>query len=303
MFATALLTVFALLASGPVAPPEPAAVAQQARTSDEEKALCKAFREAYRGGTLEERAEAVVTLDQASRELPDGGQGRLVAKTLADALEDDELAVRTPAVRALAWGRHVETVVDALPELLDELRNDVEKLATRPDRESRDLLRGTVTLYAEACVALGRHSDDRVVDYLEGELRTLRPASNTRVVSILLVGPIADGLLALGSVDAVEIVVKTTDVFGGANLATGNGNGRASAQKLHESLATFSDSRGWGSPVFSDAFDQTWRKWFKAHEDDFVEKLGKLDEPPGPPPYVRPSRLPDRDRPGRGERP
>lgn len=302
---TLLCSTLMLCLAAPWATPSVSLPEQDAEPAGpSEKDLREALDEGLKNAESAERVAAVFAFDGATRELPDQGTSRLVAKELADILADDEdLAVRTAAVRALAWGRHVDTVFDALPELLDDLRDDIEKLSTRPDEESRQRFRDTLALYAESAQVLASHPDDRAVDYLEGEMRTLQPGgSSTSVYSLRVFPPLADALLRLGTQRSVEAVVKQTGEFGGGEMRWENV--RDAAEQVHGLLASFSESLGHAPPTFDDFYDQSWRAWFSEHEDELPAKLGKLKAPTPPPPaYEPPDRRPDRAAPGRAERP
>ncbi|MCB9899110.1 MAG: hypothetical protein H6825_13975 [Planctomycetes bacterium] len=287
------------LAFGPTAS---LASTQDAAKAPDEKGLREAFHSAYLSRLPEDRALAVTTFDEATRALPDGGSSRLVAKTLAEALDDESFTVRVPALRALSWGRHVDTVLDVLPKFLDDLRDDIEKLSTRPDEASRNRMRDTIVLYGEGAKALATHADDRVVDYLAGEIRTLRPSgSSTNIYSLRMIVPLADALLMLGSREAVEAVVKATASFGGGEMRWDNV--KKAAGELHESLARFAESKGDAAPTFDDFYDQSWHTWYEKHEDELPKKLGKLKQPTERPAYEPEDRVPDRAGPGRVERP
>jgi hypothetical protein len=266
-----------------------------------EKGLRVAFREMYASPDESKRAEAVTTLSNASRELPDKGSSKLMARTLAGALDDDSPTVQSAAVSALAWGRHVETTIDAMSEILHEMNKLSAKLATRPDEESRTRRRLATRIYSQACVALGRHPDERSLDALVDELRKQRPRMGTNVASEEFVRPLSTALLELGSHKAVEHVVTTTNIFSGNVLRNNVSSG--TAQALHGALSAFSEGIGYGPPAYSDTYDQSWRAWFKRYEDELPPSLGKLKEPVAAPEYRRPSRNQNRRRPGKRERP
>jgi hypothetical protein len=292
--------VVAMPAQAPVAIPGPV-LAQDAIMEPTEKDLRETFRKAYGSTDEAARAEAVTTLSNASRSLSDGGTSKLMARTLAGALVDDSQAVLAAAIGALAWGRHVETAIDALGSTLHELQNEAAKLATRPDEESRTRRRQASRLYGQVCVALGRHADDRALEVLQDELRKQRPRTGASVVSEEFVAPLSTALLELGSHEAVETVVTTTGIFSGSVLRNSVSTGTAKA--LHQALATFSEKIGYGPPAYSDTYDQSWRAWFKKYEDELPAKLGKLQEPVPAPEYRRPDRDPNRRQPGKRERP
>ncbi len=295
--------VFGFLA-GPAASlavaPEPATpVVQDAEDALTEKSLRQQFRAAYASPKEEARAEAVATLGSASRSLSDGGSSKLMAKTLAGALDDKSMAVQSAAVAALTYGRHVETAIDVLGDYLHELKKLSEKLGTRPDEESRDTRNQAGRLFTQVCVALGRHPDDRSMEALADQLVKLRPRMGASSTSELFVRPLAAALLELGSQKSVEHVISTVGVFSGNALT--NGVSAGTARSLHDALTAFSEELGYGATAFRETYDVDWRNWFKKHEDELPTKLGKLKDP-----ISAPMRMPNsmnRRRPGTRERP
>jgi hypothetical protein len=241
------------------------------------------------------RIEAVVNYSNATRELEEeGGAEKLVAKTLAGALDDDDMGVCNSAMSALAYGRHVETVIDACDETLEYLRNIMEKTSTRPDEESRAQYRGALDVYRVGCAVLGNYKDDRSIDVLETELRALRPGSGIESIARKLVQPVVSALLELRSVDAVEIVIKQTAVYSASTLGGSSPQEKvleAMARNLHDALVSFAVDVERAPPAFTKNYQQDWHKWFKEHKKLFLAKLGKLKQPPGPIPYQRPGMM------------
>ena len=274
--------------------------AQDAGSAVTEKELREAFRKEYASTDEAARSEAITVLSDASRTLPDGGSSKMLARTFASAMKSDKSpAVQAAAVGALAWGRHVETSIDAMSDMLHELSKLSAKLSTRPDEASRTQRRQATQLYTQLCQALSRHPDDRSLKALEDELRKQRPRSGSGSASVEFVRPLSTALLQLGSQKAVECVVSTTAVFSGSALVNNGGTARG----LHEVLAAYSEEVGYGAAAYSDRYDQFWRKWLKEHKSDLPPKLGKLKEPVEAPEYRPNNRSRDRKRPGERERP
>ncbi|RKY20241.1 MAG: hypothetical protein DRQ55_08330 [Planctomycetota bacterium] len=273
------------------------------QTTDAEKDLRADFKKAMISKDAGNRAAAVSVYDAATRELPEElGAIRLVARTLASALDDDSPDVSAAAVAALSWGRDPETVIEELGGALKTWRKTLEKTATRRDSESRDQYRGTLQAYAAACAALGNYKDDRAVKALEDQLKKLRPAGVLENIAGGLLTPLAGGLLALGSERAVESVVKACATFPAATFGGTSDRERSRlgmSNALHRTLEQFSLGLEIPPPEFSQNYQQDWSKWLKANKDRFEEKLGKLETPPGPPSMGmsadrRPSAKPER---------
>jgi len=289
------LGVLLLLLGAPGPPQDPAGV-------EAERSLRAAYSSGLHAADASTRAGAVSAYSEGTRALgAELAASKLVASTLAKALDDDDLQVQSAAVLALAWGRHPETAIAALREVLPGLRNEAENLSTRPDGPSQERRRLASQVYAAACAALGRHADDRAVEALAEELRKIRPQQGPGAVAELHARPLADGLLALGSAPAVELVVKTTGVFSGSTLR--DGASLATARQLHTALAAFSERLGHGPPTWTELYDQDWRKWFKAHAAELPVRLGQMQQPAAAPVYVAPGRDRDARQPGRPERP
>ncbi|GJM20900.1 MAG: hypothetical protein DHS20C15_08150 [Planctomycetota bacterium] len=251
------------------------------------------------------RADAVNAYGFATRDLADDeGASKLVARQLKIALGDDEMEVVAAAIVALSWGRHVDTTLDGMEDVIDDLRNTAAKYATRPGDENRAVFQEAARLYENACVVVGRHTSDAAVDILVDQLRTLKPGTGEGRLAEVLVGPLSTALLELGSYEAVELVVKTTNVFGGEALSDddeGN-NFTRTARIIHDALIVYSEKIGKLGPPWSDRYDNDWRDWFKEVRGDLERKLGKLEEPIGPPDYVDPDERMRADQPKPGER-
>lgn len=293
---TALMTLLAVLS---LALPRPQEV-------PDEKDLRAEFKKALRSKDAAERVAGVAEYGNATRDLEDGGASKLVAKTLASALEDEDMAVASAAVSALSWGRHVDTVIDTMDDAMEEWRAVLNKTATRPDDESRDLFRGALSTYRDGCALLARYTDDRTVDLLEGELKALRTGGQLENIAQNLVPSVTRALLQLGSQESVELVIKATAVYTASTMKGTSPSEKRDlkmAEDLHEALAEFAARVERAGPAFSQNYQQDWQDWFDEHEDLFEKKLGKLSEPPQAPDYVPPSEAGDSGPSGERERP
>jgi len=267
-----------LLAQGGGAPADPPAGAAAAPAGPTEKDLLADYGKAFKSRKPAERAAAVTALGDASRELPDKGTSKPVAKALADGLGDDELEVRAAAVGQLAWGRHVDTVLAAFKAMLEDQRKQIDKRITRPDPESRDYVGRASRLYGDACRALANYRDDRSAATLSDEIKSLRPNTDGANLSTRLVGDLARALLSFGTADAVENTVKQTQVY-----SEDDGFQEPAARAIHEALAEFSTAKGVAPPEWSKTYYVSWHDWFEANSKLFPKKLGKLDAPPTAP--------------------
>jgi len=279
---------------------------------DDEAVSERDLREAYKKGLArsspEERADAVNQYGFATRDLPDDeGASKLVARQLKIALKDDDPQVVAAGIVALSWGRDVETTLDAMEDVIDDLRNTAAKYATRPGEENRAIYQEAVRLFENSVEIVGRHRCDAAEDILMDQMRTLRPQAGQGPLASDLIAPLSEGLLALGSYDAVELVIKTTNVFSGDTLADdkeGN-NFTLAARTLHDNLSAFADEIGKIGPPWSPQYDVAWRDWFKEARDELPKKLGKLETPVDAPPYENPDQrmMPEEPKPGDRERP
>lgn len=263
----AALALVAVAASGQADTPEAAFAA-----ADTERAQLDVFRDFYKGSDPDRLAEVITAFGEASRRLDDGGGSRAVAKALARGLKEDELSPRNASVVALSYGRDPDTVLPLLEDLLGEARTEIQKRLTRPDPESRAERNAWSELYSITCRALAYHADDRAVDALADEMRRVRPGGQNNNLPAILIPPLTDALTSLGQREGIELIVRTTSNFVGANQ-------KGNAKRLHSALAGFSDGLGWAPPTFDDKYDQSWRDWFDEHEDELPDSLGKLEEP------------------------
>jgi len=269
------------------------ALAGFAQQAPSEKELLRDLRKGLRAPAAYEREVAIATFSGATRELEDGGTSRAVARALAGALDDEAPSVRAAAVAALSWGRHVETTIDALEDVLEETIREVDARWTRPDDESKAWVRDGRRLVEDAARAAGRYADDAMVEALADRLAALR-AGNQRGRSYADEAALvlSRALLAIGTREAVETVVARTRQYVGARR-------ERAARRLHEALADFSAERGFGPPAFAHTtFDQDWHEWLDEHEDAFAESV-ELEQPPPEPPRRRGRRDEPRGRPRR----
>lgn len=261
-----------------------------------EKELRADFKKGLKNKDPAVRIEAVVNYSEGTRQLvEEGGAEKLVARTLAGALDDDNMGVCTAALTALSFGRHVTTVIEACNESLEYVRNIMEKKSGRlEDDESRERYRGAFDVYRLACAVLGNYRDDRSVDVLETELRALRPQSEPNSkgignvsqldsIAVNLIRPATAALLALGTSDAVELVIKQTTVYSASSIggmSPWEQQHERMARALHETLVDFAVRVERAPPAFTQNYQQDWHDWFKKNRKRFEDKLGKLKEPP-----------------------
>ena len=256
----------------------------------DEKTLLKDFDKAFKAREAPARAAAVTALGELSRQLPDGGRSKALAKALAKALGDDDLEVQSAGVAQLAWGRDVETALPALGEHVEVVRKAVEQRITNPSEEAKAYVNRATRLFGDTCTALANHRDDRAVATLAAIIQRLQSVTEDNDTSTRLIGRIAEPLLALGTHDAVRACVRQTQEY-----AQMDGFQEAAAKELHRVLAIFATREGKAPPDYDQTYYVKWDNWFEKHASSFPKKLGKLKEPPPEP---------ARDDPGRqGEQP
>ncbi len=250
------------------------------REPDSEKALIAEFERSFKQRDSNSRAQAVSDFSERSRGLEDGGSSKRVARALVKALEVEDLQVQAAGVLALSYGRHVDTVIDAWGDLMQDVATKMEARITRPDEESRAYVTGATRVFRDACAAIARYRDDRVVALLSQRMRVLQRNTSSNNMSTLVVRSLADALLDLGTHDAVQIVIKQTQTY------TGGTYQRTPTRLLHESLAAFANRVGRAPPPYSEQMDIAWGNWFREYEQLFPDELGKLKVPPEEPEYV-----------------
>jgi hypothetical protein len=273
--AALLLAVPALAQDPPAAGPD-------------EKTLLRDFDKAFKTKDAGARAAAVTALGDLSRELPDAGKGRALAKALAKALEDEDLEVQSAAVAQLAWGRDVETTLPALGDHVETVRKEIDRRITRPDDESKSYVNRGTRLFGDVCRALANYRDDRAVESLASIIQRLRANTEAHDSSTRLVGRIAEPLLDLGSHDAVQIVVRQAQAY-----SDSDGYQEAAAKELHRVLSIFATRAGKAPPDYTQNWYVAWDNWFEEHGDSFPKKLGKLKEPPAAPAEAGNGKPPD----------
>ncbi len=275
-----LLAVVLLLAPAAAAQDEPVTDAKAAKAPDE-KDLVHDYDKAMKAREPAQRAAAVTALGDLSRQLPDKGASRYVAKALAKALEDDDLEVQSAAVGQMSWGRDVDTTIAALGQHVNAVREGVEKRITRPDEESKSWVNRATRLFADSGKALANYRDDRAVESLASTIGRLKPNTDGNDASTRLVGRNAEPLLALGTYDAVAACVRQTQQY-----SETDGFQEPAAKELHRVLAIFATRAGKAPPDFTQNFYVDWDNWLEKHGAAFPKKLGKLKEPPSRPPAV-----------------
>ena len=253
---------------------------EEAQPEITEKELLAEFGDAYRNSQpVDVRVAAITALGEASRELPDGGASKAVTRALLKGLEDEDLEVQSATVAQLRWGRPPDQVISALDKYIEDVKKEVEKRITRPDDESRDYVNRGSRLFGEAADVLGLHPDDRAVDALVSQLKSLRANSASNNLSTRLVGRNAAALLRLGSFEAVQACVRQAGVY-----SNDDGFQDSAARELHRELSVFATRVGKAPPDFGINWYVAWSDWFEKWEDDFPKKLGKLKDPiPEPP--------------------
>ena len=262
----------------------PELAAQQ--TTQAEKDLRAEFKSAMRKKEPGIRASAVAAYSEGTRGLEDGGTSRLVAKTLAEALMDEDMSVAQSAVSALSWGRDPTTVVESYKKGLNEWRKLLGKTATRPDPESRALYRGALVAFEGAVDGLANYRDDRSVKVIEDELTKLRPGGVLENISGNLLGPMVTALTKLGSQGAVKAAVDTAAKFPAATFGGTSDREKSRlgfSRSIHDALSAFAVELETPPPAFDKNYEQSWSDWFKEHKKRLPKKLGKLETPPGPP--------------------
>jgi hypothetical protein len=252
---------------------------KDATAGPDEKDLIHEFDKDFNAKDPTARVAAVTKLGDATRNLPDGGKSRYVAKTLAKALEDDDLEVQSAGVGQLAWGRDVDTVLDALGKHVEAVRKEIDKRITRPDADSKKYVNRATRLFGDACRSLANYRDDRAVDSLASIIGRLRPNTDGNDGSTRLVGRIAEALTDLGTQDAIDACIKQTGTY-----AETDSFNEPAAKELHRVLSLFATKVGKAPPDYTPTYYVEWGKWFEKNKEGFAKKLGKLKEPPSKPP-------------------
>jgi hypothetical protein len=245
----------------------------------DEKTLIHEFDKDFVNKDATVRVAALMKLGDASRKLPDLGHSRYTAKTLTKGLDDDDLEVQSAAVGQLAWGRDVDTAIDALGKHVENVRKEIDKRITRPDQESKNYVNRATRLFGDTCRAQANYRDDRSVDVLASIIGRLRPNTDGNDGSTRLVGRIAEALTDLGTQDAIDACIKQTGVYGETDSFN-----EPAAKELHRVLSLFASKAGKAPPDYTATYYVEWGKWFEKNKEAFPKKLGKLKEPPNAPP-------------------
>lgn len=269
-----LLPVAAAQDKPPATPP-----AAPAPKAPDEKDLVHEFDKAFVTKDASARAAAITKLGDATRQLPDTGRTRYVAKALGKGLDDEDLEVQSAAVAELSWGRDVDTVLELLGKDIDAIYKQIDKKSTRPDDESKKFVNRATRLFGDSCRALANYRDDRSVDALCTVIQRLRPNADGYDVSTRLVGRIADPLLLLGTQEAVNACIKQAQTYSNTD-----GFNDSAAKELHRVLSLYATKLGKAGPDFSPTWYVAWATWFQKNGDALPKKLGKLKDPPSKPP-------------------
>jgi hypothetical protein len=262
-------------------PPDTGKGAPKKATADEpdEKTLIHEFDKDFVNKDATVRVAVLMKLGDASRKLPDLGHSRYVAKTLIKGLDDDDLEVQSAAVGQLAWGRDVDSAIEALGKHVENVRKEIDKRITRPDQDSKNYVNRATRLFGDTCLAQANYRDDRSVDVLASIIGRLRPNTDGNDGSTRLVGRIAEALTALGTQDAIDACIKQTGVYG-----ENDSFNEPAAKELHRVLSLFASKVGKAPPDYTPTYYVEWGKWFEKNKEGFPKKLGKLKEPPNAPP-------------------
>ncbi len=245
-----------------------------------EKSLLAAFSTSFKPSDGSARVEAINVLGDSSRSLPDGGAGKAVARALARGLLDEELEVRAASIAQLGWGRHVDTAIEQLGDGLSDLLKQLDRRLTRPDEESRTYVGRATRIVGDASAALANYRDDRSVELLVVQLRSLdKNSTGGNNLSTRVLGPMSAAVLSLGTQDAVEAAVRQTQTYVGAGGAQ-----QAPAKILHAELSKFAVAFGQAPPEYSENVSVAWNQWWEKVGDRLPKSLGRLKLPPASPP-------------------
>jgi hypothetical protein len=275
-----LLLPVAAAQDKPAKPPTPpAAPTAPAAKGPDETSLVHEFDKVYLSKDPTARAAAVSKLGAATRQLPDAGRSRYVAKAIGKALDDDDLEVQSAAVTELAFGRDVDTTLELLGKDVENIRKEIDKRSTRVDQASKTYVNRATRLFGDTCRALANYRDDRAVDSLASIIQRLRPNGDGYDVSTRLIGRIAEPLLSLGTQSAVDACVKQTQTYSNTD-----GFQEPAAKELHRVLSEFATKVGKAPPDFSPTWYVAWAQWFRKNGDALPKALGKIKDPPDKPP-------------------
>ncbi len=245
-------------------------------------AAVKAAKPKLRGGDPVDRILAVQELARINHEHPRLPSSEIAVLAEA-ALQDESMAVRAEAAKALADGMQPETAVRSLVSALENVRGDLAKLGGggrfgQPDGEEKDpkvqerrKLRDEAVRYARAIVdGLGKLPDDRSVDALADFLPQLSFRSG---------GELTDGvgksLVALDARKGIEALVQKIKL---SPAGAGPFGPDPTGKTLHDLLTTSARSKGLADPPpWSTKEPPDWEKWFAKNQKSYAAKLGKYD--------------------------
>lgn len=246
-------------------------------------AAVKAAKPKLRGGEPVDRISAVQELARINHEHP-----RLPSSEVADlaeaALQDESMAVRTEAAKALADGMQPETAVRSLVAALENVRGDLAKLGGggrygQPDGDAKDpkvqerrKTRDEAMHYAQAIVdGLGKLPDDRSVDALADFLAQLSGRSSDELTT-----GVANSLIALDARKGIEALIQKIKLSSGGGGKYGGPD--ATSKTLHDLLAKSVAAKGLtDAPAWSTKEPPDWEKWFAKNQRSYPAKLGKYD--------------------------
>lgn len=251
----------------------PHAAPQAAPGAPTERALLDAFKKSFASADASAREQALTTLGESSRQLPDKGAGKKVAQALVLGLEDAELAVGAAALFQLGRERDVDTVITALGECLRMHRAELEGKIRRQDVEARNYVERATVLFRNACRVLANYKDDRSAAILVGLLAKVPPESKDHDLTLRLVTALGPTVLELGTLAAFETAVKR---LAGFDRARTDG----AASKLQEALEEAATRLELAPPKGVEATPAGWQAWLEVNRSRLPAKLGRLTTPP-----------------------
>jgi len=237
-----------------------------------EKALLDAFKKSFASADAATREQALTTLGETSRQLPDKGASKKVAQALVLGLKDAELAVGAAALFQLGREREVDTVIAALGECLRLHRAELEGKIRRKDVEARNYVERATVLFRNACRVLANYRDDRSAAILVGLLAKVPPESKDHDLTQRLVSALGPTTLELGTLAAFETAVKR---LAGFTLAP-----EGPAQTLLTALDEAATRLELAPPKGAEATVAGWQAWLEANRARLPAKLGRLTTPP-----------------------
>ena len=193
---------------------------------------------------------------------------KAAAKVLADALEDDKLAVRKVAVQLLVKDQHPEVAIDALVDLYGTFRGDMLDLV--PSLTGRKEERGNGIEAMDYLQVAMRAAEDLPDDRVADALRAVLVAFPTEMHGEPVAMAASDALLSFGTIDAVEAVVRQF-----------NSKPRdRQARRIHSALEGFAADLEVPPAEKSkegDSYADIWGAWLKKHRRGLPRKLGRFE--------------------------